>query len=157
MINASIQIGDGEILDTYVAYKLIYLSSDNRTEAPIKKRDATCYAEQAGANVDPRTVQDEFDYKVVFVIDGQDKDMERVSAIIKTFNSKLYTQAEGSDVRTYKAVAFYNYDKHIKIVGLPEPIAEPKDFKKSRNGYEYAQVEFAIHVNDPKKCDFDLK
>lgn len=157
MINVSIQIGDGEILDTYVAHKLIYLSSDNRTEAPVKKRDTTSYAEQAGVNVDSRTVQDEFDYKVVFIIDGQDKDKERVSAIIKAFNSKLYTQDEESDVRTYKEVAFYNHYKHVKIVGVPNPIAELKNFKKSKNGYEYAQVEFTIHVSDPKKCDFNLK
>lgn len=157
MIRASIQIENGDVIDTYDGYKLIYLSSDNRTEAPIKKRDTTSYAEQAGANTDPRAVQDEFDYKVIFIIDGQDNDRDRVSAIVKDFNSKLYTQTEGSDIRTYKEVSLYNYYKHVKIVGLPSPIAEPKDFKRSKNNYEYAQVEFTIHVSDPTKCDFNLK
>lgn len=157
MINVRIQIGDGAIEDTFAAHKLIYIDADNRTEAPIKKRDVTTYAEQAGENTDPRTVQDAFDYKAQFIIDGQDKDLKRVNSIIAAFNKKLYTQEADSDIRTYKEVTFYNDFKPCKIVGLPEPIAECKEFKKSKNGYEFAQVEFVIHVSDPTKCDFDLK
>lgn len=155
MINVRIQIGDGAIEDTFTAHKLIYIDADNRTEAPIKKRDASSYAEQAGDNTDPRTVQDAFDYKVQFIIDGQDKDLKRVNSIIAAFNKKLYTQPANSDIRTYKEVTFYNDFKPCKIVGLPEPIAECKEFKKSKNGYEFAQVEFVIHVSDPKKCNFE--
>lgn len=155
MINVRIKIGNGAIEDTFAAHKLIYMDADNRTEAPIKKRDATSYAEQAGENIDRRTVQDAFDYKVQFIIDGQDKDLKRVNSIIAAFNKKLYTQESGSDIRTYKEVTFYNDFKPHKIVGLPEPIAECKEFKKSRNGYEFAQVEFVIHVSDPRKCNFE--
>ena len=150
-----IKIGDGAVQNTYSAHKLIYIDADNRTEAPIKKRDSTSYVEQAGDNTDPRTVQDAFDYKAQFIIDGQDKDLKRVNSIIAAFNKKLYTQPANSDIRTYKEVTFYNDFKPCKIVGLPEPIAECKEFKKSRNGYEFAQVEFIIHVNDPKKCNFE--
>ena len=149
-----IKIGDGAIEDTFTAHKLIYMDADNRTEAPIKKRDVTSYAEERGEHTDPRTVQDAFDYKAQFIIDGQDKSFKRVNSIIAAFNSKLYTQETGSDIRTYKEVAFYNDFKPCKIVGLPEPIAECKEFKKSRNGYEFAQVEFVIHVSDPTKCNF---
>lgn len=156
MINVRIKIGDGAIEDTFAAHKLIYMKADNRTEAPIKKRDATSYAEQSGENTDPRTVQDAFDYKVQFIIDGQDKDLKRVNSIIAAFNKKLYTQEANSDIRTYKEVTFYNDFKPCKIVGLPEPIAECKEFKKSKNGYEFAQVEFVIHVSDPTKCNFNL-
>lgn len=155
MINVRIKIGDGAIEDTFAAHKLIYMDADNRTEAPIKKRDVTTYAEQAGENTDPRTVQDAFDYKAQFIIDGQDKDLKRVNSIIAAFNKKLYTQPANSDIRTYKEVTFYNDFKPCKIVGLPEPIAECKEFKKSRNGYEFAQVEFVIHVSDPAKCNFE--
>lgn len=150
-----IQIGDGATEDTFTAYKLIYMEADHRTEAPIKKRDVTTYAEQAGDNTDPRTVQDAFDYKVQFIIDGQDRDLKRVNSIIAAFNKKLYTQEANSDIRTYKEVTFYNDFKPHKIIGIPEPIAECKEFKKSRNGYEFAQVEFVIHVSDPKKCNFE--
>lgn len=150
-----IKIGDGAIEDTFTAYKLIYIEADHRTEAPIKKRDVTTYAEQAGDNTDPRTVQDAFDYKAQFIIDGQDKDLKRVNSIIAAFNSKLYTQETGSDIRTYKEVTFYNDFKPHKIVGIPEPIAECKEFKKSKNGYEFAQVELVIHVSDPTKCSFE--
>lgn len=155
MINVRIKIGDGAIEDTFAAHKLIYMDADNRTEAPIRKRDVTSYAEEAGEHTDPRTVQDAFDYKVQFIIDGQDKDFKRVNSIIAAFNSKLYTQETGSDIRTYKEVTFYNDFKPCKIVGLPEPIAECKEFKKSSNGYEFAQVEFVIHVSDPTKCNFE--
>lgn len=155
MTNVRIKIGDGAIEDTFTAHKLIYMDADNRTEAPIKKRDVTTYAEQAGDNTDPRTVQDAFDYKVQFIIDGQDKDLKRVNSIIAAFNRKLYTQPANSDIRTYKEVTFYNDFKPCKIVGLPEPIAECKEFKKSKNGYEFAQVELVIHVSDPTKCNFE--
>ncbi len=155
MINVRIKIGDGAIEDTFTAHGLIYLEADNRTEAPIKKRDVTTYAEEAGDNTDPRTVQDAFDYKAQFIIDGQDKDLKRVNSIIAAFNKKLYTQEADSDIRSYKEVIFYNDFKPHKIVGIPEPIAECKEFKKSKNGYEFAQVEFVIHVSDPTKCNFE--
>lgn len=150
-----IKIGDGAIEDTFTAHKLIYKESDHRVEAPIKKRDVTTYAEQAGDNTDPRTVQDAFDYKATFIIDGQDKDLKRVNSIIAAFNSKLYTQETGCDIRTYKEVTFYNGFKPHKIVGIPEPIAECKKLKKSENGYEFALVELVIHVSDPTKCNFE--
>lgn len=155
MITVRIKIGDGAIEDTFAAHKLIYMEADNRTEAPIKKRDVTTYAEQAGDNTDKRTVQDAFDYKAQFIIDGQDKDLKRVNSIISAFNKKLYTQETGSDIRVYKEVTFYNDFKPHKIVGIPEPIPECKEFKKSKNGYEFAQVEFVIHVSNPTKCNFE--
>lgn len=156
MIRVRIQIGDGAIADTYEGYGLIYKKADNRTEAPIKKRDVTSYAEQAGDNTDPRTVQDAFDYKVSFIIDGQNRSLENVNAIVAAFNRKLYTQPAGSDIRTYKEVTFYNDFKRVKIVGLPEPIAEPTKMSRSKNGYDFAEVEFVIHVSDPTRCDFNL-
>lgn len=156
MINVRIKIGDGAIEDTFTAHKLIYMDADNRTEAPIKKRDVTTYAEQAGDNTDPRTVQDAFDYKARFIIDGQNTNLANVNAIVAAFNAKLYTQSTGSNIRTYKEVTFYNDFKRVKIVGLPEPIAEPKEMKRSKNGYDFAEVELTIHVSDPTKCDFNL-
>lgn len=155
MINVRIKIGDGAIEDTFAAHKLIYMEADHRTEAPVKKRDTTSYAEEAGEHTDPRTVQDAFDYKATFIIDAQDKNLVNVNAIVAAFNAKLYTQPSGSDIRTYKEVTFYNDFKRVKIVGLPEPIAEPKELKRSRNGYDFAEVEFVIHVSDPTKCDFN--
>lgn len=156
MINVRIKIGDGAIEDTFTAHKLIYKESDHRVEAPIKKRDVTSYAEEAGEHADPRTVQDAFDYKVTFIIDGQNTDLANVNAIIAAFNAKLYTQPANSDIRTYKEVTFYNDYKRVKIVGLPEPIAECKELYRTVNGYDCAIVEFTIRVSDPTKCDFNL-
>lgn len=156
MIKVRIKIGNGAAEDTFAAHRLIYISSDNRTEAPIKKRDVTSYAEEAGDHTDPRTVQDAFDYKVCFIIDGQDVDLKSVNAVIAAFNTKLYTQETGSEIRKYKEVTLYNDFKRVKIVGMPEPIAEPKEMSRSKGGYDYAQVELTIHVSDPTKCDFNL-
>lgn len=155
MINVRIKIGDGVIEDTFTSHKLIYIGADNRTEAPIKKRDASSYVEQAGENTDPRTVQDAFDYKVRFIIDGQNTSLANVNVVIAAFNRKLYTQSAGSDIRTYKEVTFYNDFRRVKIVGLPEPITEPTKMSRSKNGYDFAEVEFVIHVSDPTKCNFE--
>lgn len=158
MITCRIQIEDGQILDTYEGHKLIYKESDNRTEAPIKKRDTSSYVEQAGENTDPRTVQDAFDYKVQFIIEAPNKNLQNANAVIAAFNKKLYTQPANSDIRTYKEISFYNDYKRVKIVGIPEPIAEPKELYRRQNGevMDCAVVELTIHVSDPTKCDFDM-
>ncbi len=156
MINVRMQIGDGSIEDVFTAHKLIYKGSDHRFEAPIKKRDTSSYIEEAGEHTDPRTVQDAFDYKVQFVIDAQNKNLKNVNAIIANFNSKLYIQERGSDIRTYNNVTFYNDFKRVKIVGIPEPIQEAKTLYRTKNGYDCAVVEFLIRVSNPKICDFNL-
>lgn len=122
MITSRIQIAGGQILDTYKGYGFIYMSADNRTEAPIKKRDVTSYAEEAGEHTDPRTVQDAFDYKVKFLIEAPNQNLVNANTRIAAFNKALYTQQSNSDVRTYKEVTFYDDYKRVKIVGLPEPI-----------------------------------
>ena len=67
MIKVRLQIGDGAIEDTYSKWGLIYLDADERTEAPIKAREVTSYAEEAGEHVDPRSVPDAFDYTAKFL------------------------------------------------------------------------------------------
>lgn len=158
MITCRIQIENGQILDTYEGHKLIYMESDNRTEAPIKKRDTSSYAEQAGENTDRRTVQDAFDYKVQFIIEAPNKNLQNANAVIAAFNRKLYTQPANSDIRIYKEITFYNDYKRVKIVGIPEPIAEPKELYRRQNGeaMDCAVVVLTIHVSDPTKCDFNM-
>lgn len=158
MITTRIQIAGGQILDTYEGYGLIFMESDNRMEAPIKKRDTTSYAEEAGEHVDPRTVQDAFDYKVKFLIEAPNKNLQNANAKIAAFNKQLYTQVSNSHIRTYKEVTFYDDYKRVKIVGLPEPIAEVEKLYRRQNGSQMdcAVVELTIHVCDPTKCDFDL-
>ncbi len=158
MITSRIQIAGGQILDTYEGYGFIYMSADNRTEAPIKKRDVTSYAEEAGEHTDPRTVQDAFDYKVKFLIEAPNQNLVNANAKIKAFNNALYTQQNNNDIRIYKEVTFYDDYKRVKIVGLPEPISEPTDFYRRQDGsvMDCAVVELTIHVSDPTKCDFDL-
>lgn len=158
MITARIQIGDGQILDTYEGHKLIYKESDTRTEAPIKKRDTTSYIEEAGEHTDARTVQDAFDYKVQFIIEAPNQNLVNANAVISAFNKKLYTQPANSDIRTYKEVTFYDDYKRVKIVGIPEPITEPQELYRRQNGnvMDCAVVELTIHVSNPTKCDFNL-
>lgn len=158
MITARIQIGNGPILDTYEGYGFIYMSADNRTEAPIKKRDATSYAEEAGEHIDPRTVQAAFDYKAKFLIEAPNQNLVNANAKIDTFNKALYVQSTESDIRTYKEVILYDDYKRVKIVGLPEPISEPTEFYRRQDGsvMDCVVVELTIHVSNPTKCDFNM-
>ena len=157
MIQSRLQIADGDILNLYDGYKLIHMETDTRFESPIKKRDTTSYAEEAGEHTDPRTVQDAFDYKVTFFVEAPNKDLTNANAVIDEFNRKLYTQ--DGEIRTYKEITFYNDFKRIKIVGLPEPIQEAKSLYRRQNGevMDCAQVEWTIRVSDPTKCDFNLQ
>ena len=157
MIQSRLQIADGDILNLYDGYKLIHMETDTRFESPIKKRDTTSYAEEAGEHTDPRTVQDAFDYKVTFFVEAPNKDLTNANAVIDEFNRKLYTQ--DGEIRTYKEITFYNDFKRIKIVGLPEPIQEAKSLYRRQNGevMDCAQVEWTIRVSDPTQCDFNLQ
>lgn len=157
MIQSRLQIADGDILNLYDGYKLIHMETDTRFEAPIKKRDTTSYAEEAGEHTDPRTVQDAFDYKVTFIVEAPNKNLTNANAVIDEFNRKLYTQ--DGEIRTYKEITFYNDFKRIKIVGLPEPIQEAKSLYRRQNGevMDCAQVKWTIRVSDPTKCDFNLQ
>lgn len=166
MIKVRIQIGDGDIKDT-LEYGLIFMESDKRMESPIKKRDTTSYAEEAGEHTDPRTVQDAFDYKVKFVVEAPNKNLQNANAVIAKFNKVLYevvgpnnaAYAQGlRHIRHYKTVTFYDDYKRVKIVGLPEPIAEVEKLYRRQSGEQMdcAVVELTIHVSDPTKCDFNM-
>ncbi len=159
MITARLRIADGEIEDTFRKWGFIYMESDNRTEAPIKKRETTSYSEEPGEHVDPRTVQDAFDYKVEFLIECPNRNLLNANAKIAAFNKALYTQPKGSNIRTYKTVTFYNDYKRAKIVGLPEPIAVPTEFYRRQDGtvLDCVQVEWNIRVTNPAECDFETQ
>lgn len=158
MIRVRLSIGGGGAYDTFETWGLVYLESDTRTEAPIKKRDTTSYAEEAGEHTDPRTVQDAFDHKVKFLVEAPNSNLENANTKIAAFNRALYTQAADSDIRIYKEVALYDDYKRVKIVGIPEPIAEPVSLYRRQNGsvMDCAVVELTIHVSDPTKCNFNL-
>lgn len=157
MITSRIKVGDGDIKDT-LEYGLIFKKSDTRTEAPIKKRDSTSYAEKSGEHLDTRTVMDSFDYKIEFAIVTENKDISNANVVVSRFNNELYTKENGSDIRTYKQVTFYDDYKRCKIVGIPEPISEPKELYRRQDGscMDCAVVEFVIHVSNPNLCDFNI-
>lgn len=160
MINVRLKIGDSEIYDTFKKWGLIYISSDHRVEAPIKKRESTSYAEYAGENIDNRSVQDAFDYVVQFLIETPNKYLTSANAKIAAFNNALWEAeldedgVQIGDVRKYKEVVFYNDYKRVKIVGYPEPIAEAKEFYRRER--DCVLVEFKIRVSKPQKCDFNM-
>lgn len=163
MIDVRIKIGDGTAHDTFTKWGLIYLESDHRTEAPIKKRESSSYAEDAGEHLDRRTVQDAFDYTVKFLIEAPNNNLENANVKIREFNDALWdwerdeNNARVGDVRRYKQVTFHNDYKRVKIVGIPEPIAEPKEFyRHSKLGtMDCAVVEFKIRVDNPTLCEWD--
>lgn len=155
MIRVRLQIVNGEILDTVDGYGLVYVSSDNRLEAPLKEFEKTSYPEQAGENILPKTVSDAFDYKVTWFVKA-DGSLDNANAVIARFNSLLYIQ-EG-DVKTFKQVTFYNDYKKVKIVGIPSLIQEATEFWRDANGkqHDVVCVEWIIRVSKPSLCDFNL-
>lgn len=158
MIKVRLQIEGGAIQDTYSAYGLVYLKSSNRFAPPTKGFAKSSYAEQAGENVDPRTVDDTFDYEVQFLIEAPNKDLANANAKIKAFNELMYSKLANSDIKTFKTFTFYNDYKRHKISGIPSPIDEvdEKDFFRDKYGNvrDAVVVALKLHVNNPNDCDF---
>ena len=156
MIKVRLQISNGDILDTIDGYGLVYVSSDNRFEAPIKEFEKTSYPEKEGENIIAKTVSDAFDYKVEWLIKANGS-LNNANEIISRFNSLLYTQ-EG-DVKSFNRVTFYNDYKKVKIVGTPSLIQEATEFWRDANGkqHDVVCVEWKIRVSKPSLCDFNLK
>ena len=155
MIKVRLKIGDGQIVDTAEAYGLIYISSDNRFRAPIKPMEKTSYPEEEGEHIDPRTVDDAFDYKVTFFVNANGT-LVNANSIISRFNSTLYDML--GSVKTFKTVHFFNDYKKVYIVGIPSPIQEATEFWRDANGkqHDVVCVEWVIRVNKPSLCDFNL-
>jgi hypothetical protein len=137
-------------------YGLVYLDSDKVTGAPSKGFESTSYPEEEGEHIIPKTVDAAFDYKAKFFIRATS--LKDANALIKEFNAALYTQEQGSDVKTYKQVEFYNDYKRHKVVGYPQPIAEATDFWRDTKNQvnDVVVVEWIIRVNQPSLCDFAL-
>lgn len=156
MIHTRLQIGDGDVLDTYTEYGLIYLDADERLAPPTKGFEKTTYAEEEGEHIDPKTVDDAFDYKAKFLVQAKNSDLENANVIIRDFNKRLYTQS--GDVKTFKQIAFYNDFNRVKIVGYPSPIAEATDFWRDKHGNvaDAVIIELTIRVTKPSLCDFAL-
>lgn len=158
MINVRLQIGDGPIQDSYESFGFIYKSSDNRFAAPTKGFAKSSYAEQSGENIDPRTVDDAFDYKVKFVINCPNRNKQNANTKIKLFNDAICDKT--GDIRTYKQLTLYNDYKRVIITGIPQPIAEvdDDDFFRDKYGnvYDIAVIELTIRVTDPNKCQWDM-
>lgn len=157
MITVRLKIGDGngDPVDTQT-YGLIYLDSDKRVGAPTKGFEKTAYPEEEGEHIIPKTVDDAFDYTVKFFVQGTS--LEDANAKIDAFNALLYTQEQGSDIKEFKQVEFYNDYKRHKIVGYPQPIAEAQDFWRDRRNQvnDVVIVEWTIRVIKPSDCDFSL-
>lgn len=150
MIRTDILIAGGSKVDTYTQYGLLYISADNRLGAPYKEMDKTTYPEEDGEHVYPLAKKDAFDYKITFLIEGAI--LDSINAKISAFNSALINNSG-----MFKKVTFYNYDRKVKIVGYPKPLAEAKDFwyTSLKEKTQSAMVEFVIRVTDPTECDFN--
>ena len=158
MIKVRLQIGDGDIVDTIDGYGLVYLSSDNVFQAPLKAFATTNYAEENGEHSSNKTTLDAFDYKVEFLVRANGK-VENANATIANFNSLLYTQEKNSDIKVFKEVSFYNDYKKVLIVGRPSLINEAREFWRDANGlcHDVVKVEWVIRVSNPSKCNFNLE
>jgi len=155
MLTARIKIGDGQIVDTQT-YGLVYLDSDKVVGAPTKGFESTQYPEEEGEHTLAKTVDAAFDYKAKFFI--QATSLKDANQRIAEFNAMLFTQASGSDTKTFKQVEFYNDYKRHKIVGIPQPMAEATEFWRDMKNQvnDVVIVELNIRVTKPSLCDFAL-
>lgn len=156
MIKVRLQIGSGSIVDTEEAYGFIYLDSDKRVGAPSKGFEKTSYPEEEGEHILPKTVDDAFDYKVKFFIQGDT--LADANAKIVAFNAALHGTPDANGLKEYYQVTFYNDYKRHKIVGYPSEIAEATDFWRDRDNAvnDVVVVEWNIRVTKPSLCDFSL-
>lgn len=155
-IRARLQIEDGPIEDTYDKWGFIYVESDHRTAAPEKQRETTTYAEEEGEHIDPRTVDDVFDYTAKFLIETPNTNLKNANEKIKAFNYAIRDIDPETKIKTCKTITFYNDYKRVKIVGIPEIVAEPTEFYRQQNGnvLDCVLIELKIHVSTPSLCDF---
>lgn len=160
MIRANIKIGAGAKSDFFDRFGFIYLSSDRRFAPPEKKRATSSYAEEAGSHEDPRTVDDEFDYKMRFLIEAPNRNLINVNSKIKAFNDAIRERGVGSDVKRCPAVTVWDTYKRVSVTGIAEVIdeADENDYYRREDGRQddYVVVTLTIHVSDPTLCDFDL-
>mgnify|MGYP006916130391 CR=1 FL=1 len=156
MLTVRIKIGEGNILDSISGYGLVYISADHRFGADVKDFDVTTYPEQEGENINPKTVDAPFDYKVKFYIKAEGA-LENANQKITAFNQALYTQ-DASGVKTFQQVYFYNDYKKVLIVGYPKPIPLATQFWRDSSGesHDVVVVEWVIRVNKPSLCNFNL-
>ena len=157
-IRVRIQIDKGTIDDTYAKWGFIYIEAEHRTAAPEKEFEITTYVEQEGENVDPRTVDAPFDYTIKFLIETPNTNLANANVKIKAFNDAIREVDKETKIKKAKTITFHNDYKRVKIVGIPEPIAEPTEFYRQQNGnvMDCVLVELKIHVPQPSLCDFSL-
>ena len=156
MIKSRIQIeGDDNIYDTEYKFGLIQIKSDNILSAPIKSFDKTSYPEEEGEHINPRTVDNAFDYKVNFFVSARGG-VESANWKINEFNSAICTIEDG--VKKFNQLTFYNDYKGVKIVGIPEPIMQATEFWRDKRGVQHdvVCVELVIHVGKPSLCNFNI-
>lgn len=163
MRSAYIRIKGGQLLDTYRAWGFLVLDNGDdkqRISPPEKKRDKTSYAGEGGAHEDPRTVYDEFDYKMRFIVEARNKDFVSVNSKIRAWNDAVRERTAGSDVVRCKTITLYDNLMRCKIVGTPELIAEidKNGFYRDSSGkaMDCAVIELTVHVSDPGECRFDM-
>lgn len=156
MIRVRLQIGYGEILETADNFGLIYVSSDNIFQAPIKEFERTSYPEEEGEHIIDKSAFDAFDYKVSWFVKA-DGSLGNANSVISRFN-QLISAKVGDSLWVWREVAFYNDYKKVKIVGTPSPIKEATEFWRDANGkqHDVVKVDWVIRVSKPSLCDFNL-
>lgn len=155
MIRVRIKIGSGSIVDTQT-YGLVYLDSDKRVGPDVRDFERTAYPEEEGEHILPKTTDAPFDYTAKFFI--QATSLASANDKINAFNALLFTQNQGSDVKEYKQVEFFNDYKRHKIVGYALPIAEAQDFWRDPKNQvnDVVIVELHIRVTKPSLCEWSV-
>lgn len=148
MIECQIQIGDGDITETFSKWGFVFVKSSNIFGAPLKERDSVSYAESNGEYLDSRAVMAAFDYEITFAVLG---DSESVNHKIMAFNKALVAKTDG-DIMTLNRIRFYCPYKRVMIEGMPTPLSEASVFWRA--DLDCAEVKLSIRVDRPDHCNF---
>lgn len=140
MIRCSFDIG-GNVVDTFDAYRFIYVESDDRLHPAVVANEETSYADETGCHSTRKYIPTGFEYKIRFLVLARNIVGDRVNTWIRKFLNDIH---DGDEL---KDIVFYNEYKRIKVKGQLKGI-EYSDFYRDRGADDNVQVELTMIVRE---------
>lgn len=149
MIRCEFEIGDNkQVVDTFDAYRFVYLDSDDVLHPAIVANEETSYADEDGCHSSMKYVTTGFEYKIKFLVLSGNKPGDRANTWIRKFLGDIH---DGDEL---KDIVFYNPHKRIKVKGQLKDI-EYSGLYRHNGIQDSVQLEMTLIVRDPADCNFD--
>lgn len=149
MIRCEFEIGDDkQVVDTFDAYRFIYVDSDDTLHPSIVANEETSYADEDGCHSSMKYIQTGFEYKIKFLVLSSNRPGDRANTWIRKFVNDIH---DGDEL---KDIVFYNTHKRIKIKGQLKDI-DYSDLYRHNGIQDSVKLEMTLIVRDPSDCKFD--